>query len=100
MGVIKYNLEDDALLAYNNGNGYRGHYLYNLGKAIIDYNNAVIALNISIGLDENGNYIDNKDPVNEVIAAARKAVAETYTKYILELVRAQEEDARRKGEIV
>ena len=56
MGVIKYNLEDDALLAYNNGNGYSGHYLYNLGKAIIDYNNAI----------RNG-YVQIKEAINEMI---------------------------------
>lgn len=89
LGIITYQVETEAFTSKVN----KGHYLYALREAIQKYNTAVqglqTALSSKSGSDKT--YADNID-------AARVKVDDTYITYILELVKAQEEDARIRGE--
>ena len=87
MGMIKYTIED---IAYQNRNN-KYHYLYNLGQAIVKYENSLNNLKNLLK--------DGSAATAEEIAEARTAVDQTYIKYIIELVKGQKEDARRRGEI-
>ena len=89
---IKYNIEIDA----QSQNVGLGHYLYPLKVAINNYNDA---------MTEFKNMLNNFDNENSAITIEqvqnkRNEIALAYKTYIIELVKAQEENSRRKGEIV
>ena len=99
MGIIEYTIEDIAKKAYKDEN--HNHYLYDLGKAIFDYEDALDLLN-KLLKDKEEAEIDSQSTLATLpqeIAQARAALKDTYNTYILELVKGQKEDARRKGEI-
>jgi hypothetical protein len=101
MSIIDYNIENEARKEKDNTN----HYLAPLGKAIDDYELALsnleeCCLNENyVAQNDNDSATDSSKELAKEIAEARLAVRDTYTTYIIELVAAQEEDARRKGEI-
>lgn len=94
MGIIKYNIEDIATDAYNNNN--QNHYLYTLGYAINRYNN--LQTKLEDLLDENTTE-DVTTTIVEEIEQTRAEIKSAYDIYIIELIKGQKEDARRKGEI-
>ena len=101
LSIIEYNIENIAL-----NNKDPNHYLYNLGKAIKEYNTQLNNLNKKLSNEEEDSTASDeeiakaREEFEKEIMEIRAAVTTAYTKYIYELVKAQEEDARRRGEIV
>ena len=84
MGVITFSIEKEAIKVSD-----KNHYLYTLGQSIKIYNKAIEDLEDKL---TNGNETE--------ISAVRINVRNAETNYIIELVKAQTEESRRKGEIV
>lgn len=88
MGIITYTIED---MAYNNKDN-TSHHLYKLGQAIHNYKVACDHLDEVLS--------DTSTATISQMESARQSVKSKYDIYIIELVAAQEEEARRRGEIV
>ena len=88
LGDIKYSIEDIAAREFENENV--NHYLYNLGSAIKNYEDALSTLS---------ELLEDENITPEKESACRLSIKQKYTAYIIELVKGQEEDSRRRGEI-
>lgn len=93
MGTIVFNIENTAIQEYNNSN--TSHWLYGLGSAINDYENAKKSLDDLLKEDS----MDDSEEYIAQLNAARADIQTTYNAYILTLIETQQEDKRRKGEI-